>query len=93
MGGVDRNLKYPDRDQRREPRFPTFFFANLKRESGEPFMEGTVRDISKNGAQVRIKSTDGIPSRLIIVSMSDNSQKTAVVRWLNGASIGLEFCR
>ena len=55
-------------------------------------MEGTVRDYSNNGAQVRIKSTDDLPARLIIVSTSDNSRRTAVVRWMNGASIGLEFC-
>ena len=91
MTDVDSNPDYPDVDQRREPRFPTFFFANIMHENGDRITEATVRDYSNRGAQVRMKSTDEVPRRLILRFLSDNSQRRAVVKWLNGASVGLEI--
>ena len=81
----------PKAELRRDPRITTFGFVEVCSENGEPLMDATVREISKRGAQLRLKSTHRLPQRLLIRSSTGQSSNTATLRWVSGVSIGVEF--
>lgn len=81
----------PKVELRQDLRIATFGFVEVCSESGEPLTEATVREISKRGAQLRLKSSHKLPQRLLVRWPTGQSSTMATLRWLSGVSIGVEF--
>jgi len=74
-----------------DARIATFNFVEVCNENGEPLTDATVREISKQGAQLRLKSSRKLPERLLLRSPIDRSYNIATLKWISGVSIGVEF--
>lgn len=81
----------PEIIRRGDVRLATFGFVNVCHETGEYVTEATIRDQSRRGAQIRLRTSKGLPKRIIIEWSVGNLSRKATVRWVNGASIGVEF--
>jgi hypothetical protein len=88
---TNRKSQEPDFAARRHPRLPTFSFVEICSEDGDLLMEATVREISKRGAQLRVKTSKLLPERFLVRSTKDQFSKMATVMWVSGASVGIEF--
>ena len=78
-------------ERRRESRVPMFTFADIHDVDGNAIIEATIRQISENGATLRLKSPETIPEKLVIRSKIGQKSYPARFRWMSGAIIGVEF--
>ena len=76
---------------RRETRMAMIGFVDLFDDSGEPLANATMREISKTGAQLQLKSPAKLPQRILIRSSSNRECHMATVKWVSGNNFGVEF--
>jgi len=69
----------------------TFSFVEVCTQHAEPLTEATIREVSRKGARLRLKSPKKLPERLLVRSIADQSCRMATVKWVSGVNIGLEF--
>ena len=78
-------------ERRREQRAATFYFADICDEDGTPVAKATVREISDQGAFLRLNPEKEVPQSLIIQSYQMGLNKGASLKWRSGGDIGVEF--
>ena len=81
----------PALKQRREARMTMFGIVDLYAETGALLANATMREISKTGAQLRLKSPIKLPKRIRIRSSGNGQSYMATVKWMSGISFGVEF--
>ena len=52
---------------------------------------GVIRDISENGARIRIATAMELPDRILLSSPTAGERRRATIRWREGTSIGIHF--
>ena len=77
--------------QRREARMTMFGIVDLYDENGVLLANATMREISKTGAQLRLKSPVKLPKRIRICSSGNRQSYMATVKWVSGMRFGVEF--
>ena len=78
-------------DQRRDPRVTTYNVVEIHSETGELMTGATIREISKRGAQLRLKSGITMPKRIWVRWPAGQLSTMATLRWAAGQDIGVEF--
>ena len=78
-------------DQRRDPRVTTYNVVEIRSETGELMTEATIREISKRGAQLQLKSGITMPKRFRVRWPTGQLSTMATLRWAAGHDIGVEF--
>ena len=68
-----------------------FSFAEICDADGTLIGEATIRELSRNGANLRLKSVIDLPEKLIIRSRPGRNAYPARLIWMSGVSIGVEF--
>lgn len=86
-----RDLHDPQTKTRRVSRIATYRFVDVCSECGEVLTEATIRNLSKNGALLRLKSQKKLPARLLVRSPVEHSVNAATLRWTSAQSAGVEF--
>lgn len=85
------NSDRPEGVPRREVRFATFDFVEICDENGERLSAATIRELSKTGARLRLRSSKILPKRLLLSWPERQLSRLATLVWIDGPSIGIEF--
>ncbi len=86
-----RELRDPQTRTRRDARIATYRVVDICSECGEILTGATIRDLSKNGALIQLKSREQLPARLVVRSPVEPSVNGATLKWALAQSAGVEF--
>ncbi|HSM40357.1 MAG TPA: hypothetical protein VK862_06375 [Afifellaceae bacterium] len=86
-----RDLQDPQSKTRRDARIATYQHVDICSEHGEVLVEATIRDLSKYGALLQLKSQKKLPARLLVRSPVEHSVNVATLKWKSARSAGVEF--
>lgn len=78
-------------EQRRQDRQRTFIAARLLIGIGGMSTPCSLRDISEEGARVKIDPRVAIPDQFVIEAPARNFSRRCVIRWRKGEEIGVAF--
>lgn len=79
-------------DRRRERRHPTRFEATLEYSQGRR-LAVLLADISLHGCCVQTEEEAPRQGAFVSIGLDEHSMLPAIVRWVRGSAIGMEFLR
>lgn len=82
-----------DRDRRSSPRHRTLKSGRIVLDGGSRILECRVRNLSEDGALLKLPSTADIPERFELSVLNEDIRETAVVRWRTATELGVQFER
>ena len=77
--------------ERKQPRLSTFAIVEVRNDRGSLLRRANVRDLSDDGALLRLPSKEPLPDSVTLFFPADGLEKTAKVRWQEECSAGIEF--
>ena len=84
-------------ENRRHPRQPLQYPANIDAGDGLPLRLCWLRDISKSGARIAVHNSDRLPNRFSLLLAKEHQKQGAARRckvvWRDGNQLGLEFIK
>ncbi|WP_186395314.1 PilZ domain-containing protein [Stappia sp. TSB10GB4] len=83
----------PIRDRRSSPRHRTLKSGRIVLDDGAKVHECRVRNLSDDGALLKLPSTAEIPDRFELRIVNEEIAVAALVRWRTATEIGVQFLR
>lgn len=82
-----------DRDRRSSPRHRTLKSGKIVPDNHTTVYDCRVRNLSEDGALLKLPSTVGIPDRFELRIVNEDIREMAVVRWRTATELGVQFER
>ena len=79
------------RDRRSSPRHRTLKSGRIVVDGGEKIHECRVRNLSEDGALLKLPSTAEIPDRFELRIVNEDIAVAAIVRWRTATELGIQF--